>query len=123
MKTAELLESLPVRHKSEGCCEPAAPPSLSGTETAALASTLRAAGDATRLGMLDLLAQQQGPLCVCDITTQFPQNQPTISHHLGILREAGLVESEKRGLWSYYWVTDAGRRCLDAVELLKGEPS
>ena len=80
----------------------------------ALADTLKALGDPTRLRMLDLLAQQPEPLCVCDITPQFAQNQPTISHHLRILREAGLIETEKRGIWAYYWATrwegDAVRR-------------
>jgi ArsR family transcriptional regulator len=65
--------------------------------------------------MLDLLVQQDEPLCVCDITPQFPQNQPTISHHLKILREASLIETEKRGIWAYYWATDAGKKTLAAV--------
>ncbi|MBA3822363.1 MAG: helix-turn-helix transcriptional regulator [Ktedonobacterales bacterium] len=62
--------------------------------------------------MLSLLAQQTEPLCVCDITAQFDQHQPTISHHLRLLREARFVDCEKRGVWAYYWVTDAGQRAL-----------
>jgi ArsR family transcriptional regulator len=65
--------------------------------------------------MLDLLVQQEVPLCVCDITPQFEQNQPTISHHLRILREAGLIGTDKRGIWAYYWATDMGRRYLSTL--------
>jgi ArsR family transcriptional regulator len=68
--------------------------------------------------MLDLLSEQSEPMCVCDLTPQFPQNQPTISHHLKLLRDAGLVDTEKRGIWSYYWATDAGRRMLAAIHTL-----
>jgi ArsR family transcriptional regulator len=68
--------------------------------------------------MLDLIAQQTQPLCVCDITAQFEQNQPTISHHLRLLREAGLIETEKRGIWSYYWATDGGRRMLATLQTM-----
>jgi ArsR family transcriptional regulator len=88
---------------------------LSRAQTEGLAERLKALGDATRLRMLDLLAQQEEPLCVCDITDQFPQSQPTISHHLKLLREAGLIATEKRGIWAYYWATDAGRRSLTTV--------
>lgn len=79
---------------------------------------LKVLADPTRLRMLDLLAQQAGPLCVCDITDQFDQNQPTISHHLKPLREAGLIDCEKRGIWVFYWATNEGRRVLQAVSAL-----
>jgi ArsR family transcriptional regulator len=85
---------------------------MSEAQTARLADRFRALADPTRLRMLDLLAQQREPLCVCDITAQFTQNQPTVSHHLRLLRESGLIETEKRGIWSYYWTTDAGRSTL-----------
>jgi ArsR family transcriptional regulator len=84
--------------------------------TASVADRLKALGDPTRLGIMDLLVQQDEPICVCDITPRFPQNQPTISHHLRLLREAGLIETEKQGIWSYYWATDLGRSCLGAVQ-------
>jgi ArsR family transcriptional regulator len=106
---------LPVRHKNEPCCVPVEPPSLSPARVRALADRLKALADPTRLAILDLLAQQPAPVCVCDITPSFSQNQPTISHHLRLLREAGLVETERRGIWSYYWATDAGRRTLAAL--------
>jgi ArsR family transcriptional regulator len=115
MKTDTLTATLPVRHKSDPCCTPSVPPSLTQAQTGSLADRLRALGDPTRLSLLDLLAQQREPLCVCDLTAQFRQNQPTISHHLRLLREAGLIDTEKRGIWSYYWATQEGRRTLTSV--------
>ncbi len=112
------LPELPLRHKNDPCCAPAQAPALSVQRTAALADLLKALGDPTRLRLLDLIAQQQEPLCVCEITPQFAQNQPTISHHLRTLREAGLVETDRRGIWAYYWATEKGRRTLDAVQTL-----
>ncbi len=90
-------------------------PGLDATQTATLADRLKALADPTRLRMLDLLAQQAHPLCVCDITSQFDLHQPTISHHLRILREAQLISGERRGVWSYYAATDVGKRCLSLV--------
>lgn len=118
METQTLSRTLPVRSRSQPCCEPARPPSLSEEQSVRLADRLKAVGDVTRLRMLDLIAQQPEPLCVCDVTAQFPQNQPTISHHLKLLREAGLIGTDKRGLWSYYWATPEGRRVLSAVQTL-----
>jgi ArsR family transcriptional regulator len=77
---------------------------------------LKALADPTRLGLLDLLAQQTTPLCVCDITPRFAQNQPTISHHLKLLRAAGLIDCEKRGVWAFYWATAAGAQWLARVK-------
>ena len=115
MKSLAIPDQLPIRRKNEPCCGPVIAPSLTEAATQRLADRLKALADPTRLGMLDLLAQQPEPLCVCDITPQFPQNQPTISHHLRLLREAGLIDTEKRGIWSYYWATDAGRRVLAVI--------
>ncbi|MGZ3639895.1 MAG: ArsR/SmtB family transcription factor, partial [Ktedonobacterales bacterium] len=84
----------------------------------ALAERLKALADPTRLRMLDLLAQQTEPLCVCEITAEFDLRQPTISHHIRILREAGLIAGEKRGVWSYYWATEEGTRVVSLVHTL-----
>ncbi len=118
MDTSTLTQPLPVRHKNEPCCAPVAAPSLSQGQTEGLAARLKALGDDTRLRMLDILVQQAEPLCVCDITDQFTQNQPTISHHLKLLREAGLIASEKQGTWAYCRATAEGRRSLAAVKAL-----
>ena len=118
MKTDTAIATLPMRHRNDPCCSPSVPPSLSRSQTNSLADRLKALGDPTRLSMLDLLAQQHEPMCVCDLTAQFPQNQPTISHHLRLLREAGLIDTEKRGIWSYYWATQEGRRTLTSIAAL-----
>lgn len=77
-------------------------PNVTSSETAQWAGIFRALADPTRLGILALLAAQRRPLCVCDIVARFPLEQPTISHHLKVLRQAGLAEAERRGLWVYY---------------------
>lgn len=118
MEMQTLTRPLPMRQRNDPCCSPAQAPTLSLAQTAALAERLKALGDPTRLRMLDLLAQQGEPLCVCDITAQFAQNQPTISHHLRILREARLLDCEKRGIWAYYWATPEGRDTLSIVSRL-----
>jgi ArsR family transcriptional regulator len=57
-----------------------------------------------RLQILDLLARSDGDVCVCDLESALPVKQPTVSHHLRLLREAGLIDCERRGLWAYYFV-------------------
>lgn len=93
-------------------------PALNMPRSVALAERLKALADPTRLRMLDLLAQQSEPLCVCEITAEFDLHQPTISHHIRILREAGLIAGEKRGVWSYYWATEEGNRVVSLVQSL-----
>lgn len=115
MSTPTSHRQLPARRKNGPCCAPAAPPRLALDETQALVRRLKALADPTRLRMLDLLVQQAEPLCVCDITPQFEQNQPTISHHLKLLRAAGLIDCEKRGIWAFYWATPAGSQWLATV--------
>ncbi|MGH2444241.1 MAG: ArsR/SmtB family transcription factor [Chloroflexota bacterium] len=107
---------LPARHRNDRCCVSANPPGLSSKQSKLLAKRLRAVADPTRLRILDLLGQQPEALCVCDITPNFQQNQPTVSHHLKVLREAGLVDTEKRGIWSYYWITEKGVNMLNALD-------
>jgi ArsR family transcriptional regulator len=118
MNTTAPTRPLPVRHKNDSCCAPAVAPSLRPAQVQTLASRLKALADPTRVELLDLLVQQPEPLCVCDITPQFAQNQPTISHHLRILREAGLIDTDKQGIWSFYWATDEGKRTLAALTAL-----
>lgn len=91
---------------------------MADARAVALAERLKALADPTRLRMLDLLAGQATALCVCEITERFVQHQPTISHHLLILRRAGMIGGEKRGVWSYYWATEAGRQALALVASL-----
>ena len=76
----------------------------------------KALGDPVRLRMLSLIASHEGgECCVCDISPAFALSQPTISHHLKILREAGLLDCERRGTWVYYWVIPSALEQLSAV--------
>jgi ArsR family transcriptional regulator, arsenate/arsenite/antimonite-responsive transcriptional repressor len=92
-----------VRPRLAGCCEiPASPPPLVDTERERIVAAFRALGDPTRLEIFRLLAAQDAPVCACDVVDRFGLSQPTISHHLRILRQAGLVTSAKRGVWAWY---------------------
>lgn len=90
---------------STSCCSVPAP--AEGARKAQQArddtvSLLKALADDTRLAIVRMLAAHGEPLCVCHITDSFELSQPTISHHLKLLRQAGLIHAEKRGLWAYY---------------------
>jgi ArsR family transcriptional regulator, arsenate/arsenite/antimonite-responsive transcriptional repressor len=103
----------------DGCCAPAESP-LSVEDAARFATVLKALADPHRLRMVSLLAAQPAdePLCVCDVEASFDLSQPTVSHHLRVLREAGLVSVAKRGLWHYYALVPGA---LDPVQdLLAG---
>jgi ArsR family transcriptional regulator, arsenate/arsenite/antimonite-responsive transcriptional repressor len=97
--TAALEESAPERVK--GCCLPVAP-LLADAQADHLAALSRALADPTRVQMLHLLRAATEPICVCDFTAAFDLGQPTVSHHLAKLKEAGLVTSSRRGVWSFY---------------------
>ena len=88
----------------DACARPALIAEPIGAETAAgLAHVFKALGDPVRLRLVSLIgARQGGEVCVCDLTSAFDLTQPTISHHLKVLRDAGLIESERRGTWVYY---------------------
>ncbi len=91
------------RLKLAGCCEiPNLPPPLPAAERERMVAAFRALGDATRLEIFRLLVTQSEPVCVCDVVDRFDVSQPTISHHLRILREAGLVTVSRRGVWAWY---------------------
>ncbi len=88
----------------DDCCAAPAQSPLSAKEAARHAALLKALADPHRLRILAILASQPpaDPLCVCDVESAFELSQPTISHHLRVLREAGLLTVTKRGLWHYY---------------------
>jgi ArsR family transcriptional regulator len=90
------------RTRPAACCSVADPGSLDAATLASYAALFAALADPTRLGIINLLANNDEPVCVCDITDQFDKGQPTISHHLSILREAGLVSGTRAGIWSFY---------------------
>lgn len=103
------------RKRPDGCCPPRkVPPLRSAAANARLVAGLRAAGHQARLRMLQLLAEAGAPVCVCDITPLFRLSQPTVSHHLKVLREAGLVSAERRGIWNHYALRPGGMEVLRA---------
>jgi ArsR family transcriptional regulator len=88
-----------------GCCEPLAREPLTAEQSVELSRVFKAMGDPVRLRLLSLIASHAGgEACVCDLTDVFDLSGPTISHHLKVLREAGLITGERRGTWVYYRV-------------------
>jgi ArsR family transcriptional regulator len=92
------------RAKGEVCCEPLVSPDVDPVQAAAIAKLAKALSDPIRVQLVDVLRKNAGKVCVCELVALFDVSQPTISHHLKVLREAGIVESEKQGLWAYYYV-------------------
>ncbi|WP_409362956.1 ArsR/SmtB family transcription factor [Asanoa ferruginea] len=87
------------------CCTPMVDEALTAAAAADLARGFKALGDPVRLRLLSLIAARAGDeVCVCDLTDAFDVKGPTISHHLKVLRDAGLIDCERRGTWVYYWI-------------------
>jgi ArsR family transcriptional regulator, arsenate/arsenite/antimonite-responsive transcriptional repressor len=87
------------------CASPLVSEPLSSAEAGGLAVLFRAIGDPVRLRLLSLIASHEGgEACVCELTAAFDLTGPTISHHLKVLREAGLIGSQRRGTWVFYWI-------------------
>jgi ArsR family transcriptional regulator len=100
------LELSPKRKRPAGepCCEPVVYPDVDRRHAQRMAAVAKALGDPVRLTLVDVLRKHAGKVCVCELVPLFNLSQPTISHHLKVLREAGLVASERQGLWAYYYV-------------------
>jgi len=92
------------RPAGEPRCEPTVYPGVQREQAVRLAAVAKALGDPVRLQLIDVLRQHAGKVCVCDLVPLFDLSQPTISHHLKVLRQAALVGSERQGLWAYYYV-------------------
>src|SRR5918912_957177 len=92
------------RSAGEPCCEPLVYPDVSPNRAAELAAVAKALADPIRLQLVDVLRKHAGRVCVCELVPLFEVSQPTLSHHLKKLRDAGLVGSERQGLWAYYYV-------------------
>ncbi|MFC9789237.1 ArsR/SmtB family transcription factor [Rhodococcus sp. NPDC127528] len=107
----------------EQCCSPLVREPLTEHWAGDLARMFKALGDPVRLRLLSLIASHAGgEACVCDISPAFDLSQPTISHHLKVLREAGLLDCERRGTWVYYWVIPSALQQLSAVLLTDRAP-
>jgi ArsR family transcriptional regulator len=111
VNTSIVLE--PARTPGQGCC---ANVSLERSTEAVgeLTGGLKALADPVRLQLVDVLRRHAGQVCVCDLETLFPISQPTLSHHLRRLREAGIVGVERRGQWAYYYVIPESLKELSA---------
>jgi ArsR family transcriptional regulator len=92
------------RPVGEPCCEPLVHPTVSPAEAERLALIAKALADPIRIQLVDVLRRHAGKVCVCELTPLFDVSQPTVSHHLKVLRDAGLIGVERRGLWAYYYV-------------------
>ncbi len=100
------LELTPKQKRPAGdpSCEPVVYPDVQRREAERMASIAKALGDPVRLQLVDVLRKHAGKVCVCELVPLFGLSQPTVSHHLKVLREAGLVGAERQGLWAYYYV-------------------
>src|SRR6185437_2224675 len=100
------------------CCSPMTRDPLNADQAEQISTLLKALADPVRLRLMSLvLSHDDGEACVCDLTDKFALSQPTISHHLKVLHDAGLLDREKRGTWVYY---RANGEALNAVAQLVG---
>ena len=102
------------RPAGERCCEPVVYPDVQRGEALRMAEVAKALGDPVRLQLVDVLRGHAGKVCVCELVPLFDITQPTLSHHLRKLRDAGLVDSERQGLWAYYYVRGEALKELSA---------
>jgi ArsR family transcriptional regulator len=103
------------------CCSPLLAEPLTAEQAAEVSPLLKALADPVRLRLLSLVASHaDGEACVCDLNDAFDLSQPTISHHLKVLHEAGLLDRSKRGVWVYYAVN---RSAIAGLTTLLGDPT
>jgi ArsR family transcriptional regulator len=100
------LELTPKTKRPNGspCCEPVVYPDVEREQALRMAAVAKAIGDPIRLQLIDVLRKHAGKVCVYELIPLFDVSQPTLSFHLKKLRDAGIVDSERRGLWAYYYV-------------------
>jgi ArsR family transcriptional regulator, arsenate/arsenite/antimonite-responsive transcriptional repressor len=102
--TMTTLVELTQRKRGTRCCAETDQVQLSTTDARQLSDDLQILGHPIRLQLLTILARSSSQVCVCDLEAAVPVKQPTVSHHLRLLREAGLIDCERHGLWAYYFV-------------------
>ena len=105
---------------SAACCTPLGAPSLSDDQAEATARLFKALADPHRVKILNLLATSPNPVCVCEFTAPLGLSQPTVSHHLKKLVQAGLLDREQRGTWAYYSLNHDALGRLAAIADLQG---
>jgi ArsR family transcriptional regulator, arsenate/arsenite/antimonite-responsive transcriptional repressor len=92
------------RAAGDACCDPVVFPEVTPKDAERVAALAKALSDPIRVQLVDVLRQHAGEVCVCELVPLFDVSQPTLSHHLKKLRDAGIVGVERRGLWAYYYV-------------------
>ncbi|WP_432042546.1 ArsR/SmtB family transcription factor [Streptomyces cadmiisoli] len=99
-------QELEIIDQDAACCPALSAAPLGEDEAGELAKFFKALGDPVRLRLMSMIASrgESGEVCVCELTPAFDLSQPTISHHLKLLRQAGLIDCQRRGTWVYYWV-------------------
>jgi ArsR family transcriptional regulator len=102
------------RPAGQPCCEPVVYPDVERKQAERMAGIAKALADPVRLQLVDVLRKHAGKVCVCELVPLFDLSQPTVSHHLKVLRDAGIVDSERQGLWAYYYVTPDSLKELSA---------
>ncbi len=102
------------------CCQPLAAPSLTDDEAETTATVFKALADPARVKIVNVLARSDRPVCACDFEAALDLSQPTVSHHLKKLTDAGLLEREQRGKWAYFFLKRDAVDRLAAVADLKG---
>ncbi len=100
------------RPAGEPCCEPVVYPDVDRAQAERMGEIAKALGDPIRLTLVDVLRKHAGEVCVCELLPLFKVSQPTLSHHLKKLRDAGIIDSERKGLWAYYYVRPKALREL-----------
>jgi ArsR family transcriptional regulator, arsenate/arsenite/antimonite-responsive transcriptional repressor len=98
------LEPKRKRPAGERCCDPVVYPDVERHQAERMTVLAKAIADPVRLQLIDVLRKHAGKVCVCELVPLFDLSQPTVSHHLKVLRDAGIVDSERQGLWAYYYV-------------------
>ena len=119
MTTSTVAGTRPALPLADACCAPLLREPITASQAAELSRLLKALADPTRLSMATTLRRHGEPVCICDLVAVFGLSQPTISHHMAVLKGAGLVTVEKRGLWGFYSLNPdlpaATGRILDAL--------
>ena len=101
---SKTVEPKSKRPAGEPCCKPVVWPEVDGERAERLAGVAKALSDPIRVQIVDVLRRHAGRVCVCELLPLFEVSQPTLSHHLKRLRDAGVVGVERRGLWAFYYV-------------------
>ncbi|PZR53003.1 transcriptional regulator [Xylanimonas oleitrophica] len=104
----------PTPADAAGCCSPAGP-GLDADTATGVARTFKALADPNRVRLLSIVARAEGgEACICDLTDPVGLSQPTVSHHMRLLAEAGLVTREQRGRWAYFAVAPQARQLVES---------